>query len=204
MTIDLILSRDVSQPIETGILPAGMAIHRVNSTGDEGFPLLESLYSSDGFPPDWARQMLDRGSQAVVVVNEDMPVASALLIRKPYYVQEVRRTFDAGPDADYYFGDFVLPAFRGRGLQRLLIRARLELTHRAARRWAMAMTRSGIPASRENYFAEGFGVASEVRTCKLARLQLEHHRRINPNLACGTLSGEGLGLRTSYILRRAQ
>ena len=75
--------------------------------------------------------MLGQGGQAVCIMSDNKPVAAGWLIRGPFYVDEIRRSFDAGPDADYYLGCFVAEAARGHGLQRALIRARLKLSQDA-------------------------------------------------------------------------
>lgn len=201
MTTDLILTRDTTQPPAPLDLPPNLTLHRVIQSTDEGVPLLDQLYTADGFPKNWPMTMLERGAHGVVLTAEGVPAASAWLIRKPFYVQEIRRTFDAGPEADYYFGDFVAPSFRGKHLQRLLIRARSLMSHDDGRLWAIAMTRATIPASRGNYLAEGFFLAAEIRTRRFHRLQLERRQQIDPRLPCGRLSTEGLYLPPFYTLR---
>jgi hypothetical protein len=201
VTTDLILTRDTTQRPAPLDLPPRFALHQVTQPTDGGVALLDQLYTADGFPKNWPMTMLERGAHGVVLSADGVPAASAWLIRKPFYVKEIRRTFDAGLDADYYFGDFVAPSFRGEHLQRLLIRARSIMSHEAGRHWAIAMTRATIPASRANYIAEGFSLAAEIRTCRFFRLQLEHRRQIDPRLPCGRLSTEGLHLPLFYTLR---
>ena len=202
MTTNLILARDASVPPPILAIPTECTLHRVTDVSDEGFPLLDQVYADDGFPKDWATNMLARGAIAVVILVDRVPAGSALIIRKPCYVQEIRRTFDAGPEGDYYFGDFVLPAFRGRQIQRMLIRARLHISHQAGRRWAMAGTRASIPASLANYSLEGFCIASKLHARQFAGWQWEHHEVIDPTLPSGRLSRKGVALPGSHNLRR--
>ena len=201
MPTNLILTRPATPSPPSVDLPPSFTLHPVTHPSDPAFLFLDRLYASDGFPAGWARQMLERGAQAVVIVQGDAPAASALLIRQPFYVQEIRRTFDPGPDADYYFGDFVAPGFRGRHLQRSLIRARLLMTHQAGRPWALAMTRATPPASLDNYVAEGFAPSAELRSRTFSRWQLDRFRFINRQLPHGKLSQEGFRLPFSHRLR---
>ena len=130
MPKDLILTRAATPSPPPVDLPASHSLHAVTHPSDSAFLLLDRLYASAGFPADWAGKMLERDAQAVVIDADGIPAAAAMLIRRPLYIDEIRRTLDPGPDADYYFGDFVATSFRGRHLQRSLIRARLRMRER--------------------------------------------------------------------------
>lgn len=204
MTTDLILTRDATSPPPPLGIPSDLVLHQVTNIGEAGFAFLDQIYSMDGFPPGWAAQMLGRGSVAVVIVSGQTPAASALLVRKPFYVREILRTFDAGAEGDYYFGDYVAPAFRGRQIQRMLIRARLHISQQAGRRWAHALTRTTIPASAENYLAEGFCTAAKLHARRWAGWRWEHHEVVDPRLSAGSLSDQGLRLPCSRWLCRGE
>jgi GNAT superfamily N-acetyltransferase len=187
VTIDLILTRAV-EPLAALELPPGFSPHRIASATDDAVGRLSAFYTAQQFPPDWTHRMLAQGGRAVLICSGDAPCASAWIMRSPFYVSEVRGTFDAGPDADYYLGDFVTPAFRGQGLQRALIRARLQISGESNRPWAIALTRDNIPASPANYLAEGFQLAAEVQTRKIWRWEFHRLRRKRADLPCGTIN----------------
>ena len=181
---DFILTRATNSPPPPAI-PEGYALWEVNGITDEKFPMLEAFYDAQQFPKQHCRLMVERGGQAVLILQDNSPVASAWLMRKPFYVTEIRRTFDAGADADYYLGDCVDPIHRGRGLQRALIRARLNLSNAAGRSHAIAMTRNTIPVSLGNYLAEGFETAAEFRIQRIFGWEWDRIRRLHPTLPTG-------------------
>ena len=203
MITDLIVTRDASLPPPPLVMPSDFTPHAIERTSDDGFALLNQLYQSQGFPEKWAARMLEHGAVAVVIAAAQAAVASGFLSRQPFYVQEIRRTFDAGPRADYYLGDYVVPAFRGRQLQRHLIRMRLDMTRKSGRQWAIAMTRATIPASLANYEAEGFAVAATLCKRSIWGWELERRRTCKPTLPTGRLSEEGLALPGGLRLRRS-
>jgi ribosomal protein S18 acetylase RimI-like enzyme len=62
--------------------------------------------------------------------GSDRPLAMAWATKRPFWVGEIDATLDPG-GGTYLFGDFVAPAHRGRGLQRLLVAERLNDAPRA-------------------------------------------------------------------------
>jgi GNAT superfamily N-acetyltransferase len=203
MLRNLILTRDLSQPDAsqpTG--PPPTELLPILETTDVLFPALNQFCASNGFPADWPARMLGNGAQALLTFDSAAPVATAWFIRKPFYLEEVRRTFDAGPDADYYFGDFVAPNARGRRLQRALIERRLHLSREAGRRWAIALTRDDNAASLNSYTSSGFVRAAELRSHHLWRFQLDRFVRYSPAFAAGSVSPAGLSLPLGMTLRR--
>ena len=204
MQTDLILTREIHQLPEPAARGEHFTARQIHDSSDAASHTLDRFYTAEGFPDQWTAQLLKNGAQAVMICHDELPVAAGWLIRKPFYIEEIRRTFDPGPTSDYYFGDFVAPAFRGKRLQRALIRERLRLTHQAGYRWATAITRSTLPASLSSYSSEGFSVA--VALCKRVCLGMEWTRvcRVDRTRYCGQLSKEGLRLPFSSYLRLAR
>ena len=175
-----------------------------HSRGDE-FIAVEAFCAANGFPTDWPRRMLERGALGWIMITSGGEVAAtAWITRSPFYVEEIRRTFDPGPDGDYYFGDFTAPSFRGRRLHRHLIQQRLEASRGAGRRWATAMTLSTNGASLSGYEALGFAVGSELRTRRRAGWQLDSIHSISAEQPASAFSSEGFLIPGVGRLRRAR
>ena len=195
------LTREIAPPPAATTLAAHFTVRHVSNPGDDARDSLDRFYTAQGFPPGWSHTQLANGAQAVMIDSDESPVAAGWLIRKPFYIEEIRRTFEPAPKVDYYFGDFVAPAFRGQSLQQALIRERLHRSHQTKQQWATAMTSNHIPASLENYRAEGFTVAFTgskwiVAGVELSRLCCTDRARLH-----GQLSQEGLRLPFSFYLR---
>lgn len=202
---NLVLVRDLRRPELSRLeLPQGFACAPIRQTADEAFGRLNDFCQANHFPADWPRHMLERGSVAWALTNANEVIGAGWATRGPFYVEEIRRTFDAGPDADYFFGDFIAPSFRKRGLHRHLIRARLLGSRDAQRHWAMAMTRSDNAASVAGYLSEGFAVASELRTRRRAGWELDTIHHGADALPAGTFSTEGFALLTVGRIRRSK
>jgi hypothetical protein len=174
---------------EMSDLKSQIDLRPVTQATDEAFAAMDRLYGAHGFAANWAIGLLEAGDRAVVVLDADnhSAQAAAWITRRPFFVQEVRRTFDPGPDGDYYFGDLVLPSARGRGLQRLLIAQRLKLSRG---RTALAMTCPQNDPSQTNYRSLGFAPIATLTSHFLAGLQIDRCSPAFPKY----LSREGLPL----------
>lgn len=119
----LLLSRDAAAPIPPFDV-AGVRTLPVDRPSDA----LASFATAQGFPAGWTTDMLADGAAALLALDEPTGAALAMAwtTTRPFYVDELQATFDPRGGA-YLFGDFVAPASRGRGLQRLLVARRLEL-----------------------------------------------------------------------------
>jgi hypothetical protein len=181
---------------EISDLKSEIAVRHVTRATDEAFAAMDRLYGAHGFPANWAAGLLQAGDRAVVVLDpeSDSAPAAAWITRRPFYVREIRRTFDPGPDGDYYFGDFVSPAARGRGLQRLVIAQRLELSRG---RTALAMTCPENDPSQSNYQSLGFTPIATLISRFIAGTQIDRCCPAFPKY----LSGEGLPLPGQRRLR---
>jgi len=202
----LILTRDARGPIAPLEAPAGIRVVYVVRPGDEGFAELDSLCRSYDFPASWVADMLATGAEAFAAIPVDpspslRAVAAGWLTRKPFYVDEIGYTFTPVPEGDYYFGDFVEPAWRGRKLQRLLIHRRLEASAAAGRLWAFSMMRRDNPASLRSYQAEQFQPAARLRTMRVAGLGLDRLVPLHPDFPHGWLFTPGWDMPFSLRLR---
>jgi GNAT superfamily N-acetyltransferase len=187
-------ARDLKSQISN--LRSEIPLQHVTRTSDPAFAAMDRLYTDARFPPDWSASTLAAGDQALVLVDPATAhaLAAAWIARRAFYVQEIRRTFDPGPTADYYFGDFVSPAARGRGLQRLLISHRLDLSRG---RTALAMTCPANHPSQANYASLGFIPVATLTSRSLAGLQFDRCSPAFPKY----LSREGLPLPRHTRLR---
>jgi GNAT superfamily N-acetyltransferase len=205
---DLILTRDLKSPAPLAEWPAGLRCLAVGSTADTGYAQLDAFCATNHFPPNWVAEMLNGGRSAWVVVaqdnatNQEVVAAGGWMVRGPFYVEEMDRTFDSGPDGVYLFGDFVGEAWRGRGLQRQLVRERLQSAASSGARWAYSMTRDNNPASMKSYAHEGFITSAEIHVQLKGPLRLDRFRRRVKNLPAGSLSAAGMWLPLGYRLRR--
>lgn len=195
------LTREITHPPEVTTLAARFTVRHVCDPTDNGRKPLDHFYTAQGFPPGWSQTQLADGAQAVMIDSDGASVAAGWLIRKPFYIEEIRRTFEPAPKVDYYFGDFVAPAFRGQGFQRALIRKRLHLTSQTGQQWATAITSDHIPTSPKNFLEEGFTIAYSGSKriwhgLELSRICCTDRARLH-----GHLSQEGLSLPFSFYLR---
>ena len=201
MQMDFILTREIEQLPEPAALAVAFDVRHLHDPNDRYCDVLDRFYTAQGFPAKWSERLLASGAQGVMICCGASAIAAGWLTRKPFYVEEIRRTFDPGSAMDYYFGDFVAPEFRGKGLQRALIRERLRLTHQSGRKGSTAMTNPALPASYNNYCTEGFSVT--LTLCKRVCLGMEWTRVCctDSRLFQGRLSKEGLRMPFSSYLR---
>jgi GNAT superfamily N-acetyltransferase len=188
VTTDLILVRAVTAPIEPPSLPPDCSIIHITNPAHRDFTALDHFCLHHGFPPGWPAQMIANSASVVMIAQENVPLAAGWLTRKPFYISEIRQTFFAGDDADYYFGDWVDPNSRGQGLQRALIAARLQQSQIAHRTWALTLTRTDIPASLTNYRTCGFQVSARWRALKILKWEFGHKHRVDLTLPSGSLT----------------
>jgi ribosomal protein S18 acetylase RimI-like enzyme len=134
--------------------PADAAIALITSPDDPAIQPLDHFCTSNGFPPGWPAGMLGSRAQALTAAHPDTDaiMAMAWLTTAPFYVEEIDHTLDPAGGA-YFFGDFVAPAHRGRGLQRALLRHRLALSPGAT---AYTIIRNDNIPSIANYQSVGF------------------------------------------------
>ena len=197
----LILSRNLSHPVAAMETPAGFRLELLFGATDQGFAELDQFYRSHGFPTGWTQSMLATGAQAFVVIAPDAAVAAGWITRKPFFVDEIGYTFSPEPQGDYFFGDFVEPAWRGRKLQRLLINRRLQASIAAGQTWAFSMMRLENAASLHSYESQGFGPAARLRSSRLGRLHLDRLRPLDRALVHGSLQSHGFSLGLPFSLR---
>jgi hypothetical protein len=202
---NLIFTRDLTTPLPGIAWPEGLTIQTLAAPGDGAFAALDRMYVANGFREGWATGLLKGTARVVVALDfSGEAVAAGWLLREPFYVAEIRRTFDPGPNGDYYFGDFVTPSWRGRGLQRASILHRLHLSAADGRRWAIAMTREDNAPSCNNYKAGGFAVAADLTTRLLRNFSLDQLRRLDTSRPYGHLSDRGIRLPFGYRLSRGR
>ncbi len=195
MRRNLIFTRDLSTPLPAPAWPEGMTVHTLTHPSDDGFALMDRMYVSNGFRPGWAADLLKGTVRAIVAIAPSGEAAAAAwLLREPFYVSEIERTFDPGPEGDYYFGDFVAPEFRGRGVQSAAILHRLAVSTAEGRRWAMAMTSESNAASCKNYQACGFAVAGSLSTRWRGKIAIDIFRHIDASRPFGSISHRGFRL----------
>jgi GNAT superfamily N-acetyltransferase len=201
--VNVILARDVQAPLATTPLPPELRGNWLSDANSPQFAELERLLAAHQFPTHWANEMLGAADEAIVLSDaaSGEAVAAGWIARRPFYVEEIRRTFDAGLGGDYYYGDLVTREWRGRGLQKRLIEWRLERSRAAGRRWAMALTQRANAASLQSYQTCSFAVATELRSAFFAGWRCDQTIRVDERLAAGSLSREGWPLPGSRRLR---
>jgi hypothetical protein len=205
MLRNLILTRDVSGPLELRAIPAGITLSKMRDTSSPSFAPIDELCTTHRFPAGWTAEMLAHGAQAwVLTAANGCAVAAAWLIRSPFFIDEIKRTFDAGPEGDYYFGDFVAPDFRGQHLQRLLINVRLTDSQQSRRRWAIALARAENAPSVANYTAEGFLRGGIHVSRRMGPWRLDRECRLDHSVSVGTLTPPGLRLPCAFSLHRPE
>jgi ribosomal protein S18 acetylase RimI-like enzyme len=201
---DWLLVRDVQVPAEPLALPEGIGAVSVRSQADPHWPTLRRFCEAHRFPESWPANMLSAGAVAhLLVADSGEAIGSGWEVERPFYVEEIGRTFDAGPGNCYFFGDLIAPAYRARGLHRHLIRLRLDSCRSAETNWAMAMTRSDNVPSVKAYQREGFQIAAELRTSRRRGWRLDSVHPTASGLPIGRLSREGFLLPGLGRIRRA-
>ncbi|HEY7115461.1 MAG TPA: GNAT family N-acetyltransferase, partial [Tepidisphaeraceae bacterium] len=133
---------------------AGVRTLNVLTPDDPAIASLNAFACDNGFPDGWANQMLADGCQATLALDTatGVPLAMGWRTTSPFWVEEIGTPFDP-QGAAYLFGDFVAPAHRGRGLQRLLVSHRLR---QAPPVNCCTIIHPDNTASLRNYQHEGF------------------------------------------------
>jgi hypothetical protein len=189
----LVLFRELKPPVGAPMLPAGFTSFAIRTTSDERFPLLCRSCETDGLPAGWAERMISQNHEAHLLLSEAGESAGcAWIARQAYYISEISRTFDPGPEGDYYFGDFIPPRFRGRKLHRVLIELRVAASLAAGRRYAVGMTHSENLPSIKGYRSADFEIAAELRSRPVGRWRLDSMRWHRPRPNTMQFSTEGL------------
>lgn len=201
---DWLLVRDVQVPAERFALPDGMRAVSVRGQADPGWQTLCQFCETHRFPAGWPAKMLAAGAVAhLLVMDSGEPIGSGWEVERPFYVEEIGRTFDAGTGNAYLFGDLIAPGHRGRRLHRHLIRLRVDSCRAAGINWAMAMTRSDNAPSVKAYQGERFQIAAELRTWRRRGWRVDSVRPASADLPIGRLSREGFLLPGLGRIRRA-
>jgi ribosomal protein S18 acetylase RimI-like enzyme len=161
-----LLARRATTPDVTAIERGDRVRARVIATvADAGMATLEAFATESGFPAGWAADMLAEGAVGTLAVDEaGGAVAMAWATRRAYHIEEIDVTLDPG-GGTYLFGDFVAPAFRGRGLQRWLVGERV----RAVGGDACTIVHPSNVASLRSYEREGFVIAGRFTRYRWAR-----------------------------------
>ena len=206
MVRNLIFTRDLSTPVPPAQWPEWATVHLVSNPSEPAFAALNALYLNHHFSPGWAAGLLKGTARAIAVTgtNGGSAVAAGWLVREPFYVSELGRNFDPGPDGDYYFGDFVDPSHRGKGLHRWLILHRLRLSIADGRRWAYAMSRDSNRGSCKNYPGTGFRLSAELTARQSRFFSLDQFKQIDSSVPFGRLTQRGLPLPSGYRLGRSR
>lgn len=143
----------------------GVRARVVATVTDEGAGALDAFAVASGFPAGWAADMLAEGAVGTLAVDEaGGAVAMAWTTGRAYYIAEIDATLEPG-GGTYLFGDFVAPAFRGRGLQRWLVGERV----RAVGGDACTVVHPSNVASLRSYEREGFTVAGRFTRYRWGR-----------------------------------
>lgn len=199
--ISLVLFRE-ALPI-TPQIPHGYRAVVLRTLVDNHLETLAHAIESDGLPAGWTRHMLDQAHEAHVLLDDAGRFAGCgWIARTKYYVSEIHRSFDPGPDGDYYFGDYVAKDFRGRKLHRVLIELRIAASTAAARRWAIGMTHAQNQPSVKGYLSAGFKVALQLKTKSLGKWRLDKTQRFTPLPPGAGFSTEGVCVPLLGRLRR--
>jgi ribosomal protein S18 acetylase RimI-like enzyme len=139
---------------------AGIQVDAVAATDKPQAQALDAFASDNGFPQGWAGEMVADG--ASVIVARDLAssgiVAMAWWTSRPFHVEEIAAMLDPRGGV-YLFGDFVATAYRGRGIQQLLVAERLRAAGEAAH--ACTLVHPSNKASVRSYEAEGFEVGGQ-------------------------------------------
>jgi len=183
--------RDLAEPIEATVIAPPLLHQSVSLSCADMIPPLDRFCAAQQFPGGWVRRMLEHGATAQIISNAGEVVAAGWSVSSEFLIEEIGQRFNPGQHADYYFGDFVAGAFRGRSLQRLLIRKRLIISKTQGQRSATAMTLQDNHPSLANYKAEKFLVSAELQTARKGRLRLERLQRHPNPVASWVLSGSG-------------
>jgi hypothetical protein len=174
---NLILVRDLAKPVEVTPIAPPLLHQSVSLSSGELIAALDRFCAAQQFPVGWVQRMLEHGATAQIISKAGEVVAAGWSISSEFLIEEISRRFNPGERADYYFGDFVAGAFRGQGLQRLLIRERLLISKAQGQRSATAMTLQDNQPSLANYKAENFMVSAELQTARRGRLRFEQLQR---------------------------
>lgn len=172
--VHLFLARELSAAAPVQALDVDAQIEHVGGPSGGHYDGLRGYCAACGFPADWEREMLELGASATIAMERTSGAVMAMgwQIDRAFEVEEIAAWFDPAPGI-YLFGDFVLPAFRGRGLQRLLVNRRLSHGVAGGIPIAWTIVHSDNVPSMKSYQAEGFAPAAHfIRRQWLGRTRL--------------------------------
>lgn len=147
-------------PVEGGaVKPEGVRAVAVGAESDLGMEALDAFAVASGFPAGWAGDMLGDGAEATLALanvgGQTGGVAMGWRTSGRFFVEELGATLEQRYVGTYLFGDFVSPAFRGRGIQRWLVAERLRALGDTKFGTCTIVHPSNVTSLR-NYQQEGF------------------------------------------------
>ncbi len=175
----------------------------VVEVGEAEWPGTLKFFDENGFGNGWGERMRAGGNRCVVVRESGQIVAGGWMTTRPGWVYEVGYTFDCGEEGAYFFGDFVVPAFRGRWFQGRLMKRRLAIAAEMGRRWAYGIVWEGNLASIKNSQRAGCVLAGKLSGTYLGPWQKDRLEQVSADVPCGRfLSAGGRALSGTAWRRR--
>lgn len=159
--------------------PAGLRLMWLGGIDDPRMAPAVAINSEQGLGQDWCEEQLQAGARCLLALAEDTrPVAAAWLIDREFWIDEIGHSIHPEPRGCYLYADWVTPAYRGRGLQRLMIRERIAAGAQAGKREAFSVVRPENLPSLRSYQACGFGAAVGVARIRAGRLTITCSRKL--------------------------
>jgi GNAT superfamily N-acetyltransferase len=149
------------------------------------FSHLLSIAAQQGLDRDWCEERLAAGDGAIVAFRDGQPAGMGLVTCNPFWVEEISRTFNPGPDGCYLYATFVSPAHRGQRIQKLLDSKRLAWAAARGRRYAYALVERDNHASLRGHQASGFKTVARIDLARWRSLNICCIRRTSPSGPCG-------------------
>lgn len=153
--------------------------------------LLLGLALEQGLDEEWCLDQLANGASCILALSrqggQEQALGMGLVTFRPFWIEEIAHQFDPGPQGCYFFATYVRPAYRGRGIQKLLDGQRLARAAALGRRWAYAVVdTSNLPSCR-SHRRSGFRPVLRIDHLRLGPCSLASRRRLSPSRPCGQL-----------------
>jgi ribosomal protein S18 acetylase RimI-like enzyme len=168
----------------------------VDSPDHPDFHHVLAVAGEQGLDADWCREQLAEGATCGVALlregdGRERPVGMGMLRMQRFWVEEIGHHFDPGARGAYLYALYVSPAFRGRGIQGLLISQRFRTALYQGRRFAYAMVLSTNIPSIKGHLAQGADISARIDCFRVGPLHLASVRRLKPALPIGSFTHAG-------------
>ena len=189
-----ILGQEIAQGTRPDV-PAGVRLAWVEHQTDPHFEDMLWIAERQGMDREWCTKEIRRDNSMLLALvadgGQERVAGVGWLNGGFHYIDDIYHDLDTGPRGCQLFNALVLPEFRGRRLQRVLTRGRLERAIQRGKRWVYTVVSAANTPSLRNNFSEGNRPILRVDIVELRGRKLTFLRRLSHRIPMGRYLFDG-------------